>query len=183
VTKDILAARSYAQALFEIAREYNWDEEIEDELVAFSQAFAKSPELSQFISNPHLRVAQKRDFINKLYANHKKPYYPTLLNFFTLLFERNRFHLAGEIAVEFKRIADEFQGQSVVDIHSATALTQQDEQAILQKLEKIAGEKVSVRKVVDPSLVGGVMVRIKNRIIDGTVKHQIEQMKKELIGI
>ena len=110
----------------------------------------------------------------------REEFYETLLDFFTVLFEKNRFVLIHEISKSFKRIADEAQGQGIAEIRSAVALTPENEQKIVRQLEKIAGYKIKVKKEVDPSLVGGVVVKIKNKIIDGSVQFQINRLKKEL---
>lgn len=181
--KDLLVADRYAAALFEIARLIHQDEAIEAELENLSKALKNLPALEKTLSNPHFKTEQKRKFLQKLYQERKEPFYETLLDFFTLLFEKNRFELIHEIAVSFKRIADEAQGQGTAEIRSAVALDAAREAQIVSRLEKIAGYKIQVKKEIDPALVGGVVVKIKNKIIDGSVKNQIDGLKKELTRV
>ena len=178
--KDLLAANRYAQALFEIARLLHKDEEIEAELDSFSEALKRSSEIEKFLADPRLKIGQKKKFLEKIYQERNHEIYEILLNFFMVLFEKNRFDLIHEIAVSFKRIADEAQGQGVAEIHTAAPLKSHEEQKIVARLEKMAGYKITVKEEVDPSLIGGLLVRVKNRVIDGTVKYQIELLKKEL---
>lgn len=180
--KDILAAARYAEALFQIARLLHQDEEIEAELEAFSEALKKSPELQKSLGNPQLGLSQKRKFLQRIYQERRHEIYGVLLNFFALLFQKNRFHLIHEIAVQFKRIADEAQGQAVAELNSAAPLSAKAEAALVSRLEKIAGYRIEVKKTVDPSLVGGVRVRVKNKVIDGSIQHRIGQLKKELLS-
>ena len=181
MTKDLLAANRYAQALFEISRLMHCDDEIEAELDSFSAALKSSSELRDFFSNPHLRTDEKRKFLMKIYQEREKDYYEILVNFFTVLFEKNRFVLIHDIAVSFKRISDEAKGQAVADLRSAVPLAPKTEQEISDQIEKLAGYKIVVRKEIDPSLVGGVFVRVRNRVIDGTIKNRIENLKRELL--
>ena len=181
--KDLLAAQRYAQALFEIARTLHRDEEIEAELDALSAGLKKSPEIEKFFANPSLKNEEKRVFLQRIYQERRQDYYELVLNFFTVLFEKNRFYLIHEIAVQFKRIADEAQGQGVAEIHSAVSLKPEAQNRIVQRLEKLAGYKITVKNLVDPALVGGVMVRIKNKVIDDTVKNKIFQIRKELTKV
>ncbi len=181
--KDILAANRYAQALFEIARATHKDEEIEAELCAFSDALKSSPELEKALNNPGFKNEQKRKFLLKLYQERNHEIYETLLNFFSVLFEKNRFNLIHDIAVSFKRIADEAQGQGTAEIRTAVPLGTRDEETIVRKLEQIAGYKIAVKKEVDPSLIGGVVIKVRNKIIDGSVKYKIDILKKELTKI
>jgi F-type H+-transporting ATPase subunit delta len=103
-----------------------------------------------------------------------------LLNFFLVLFEKNRFYLIHEIAVHFKRVSDEAQGQGVAEISTAVPLKADAQAAIVNRLEKIAGYKITVRNKVDPSLIGGVMVKVRNKVIDDTVAAKILSIRKEL---
>ncbi len=183
MVKDLLAAGRYAQALFEISRLTHEDSEIEAELESFSAALKKSPEIDKFLTNPLLKLDQKRDFLGRIFQERRYPYYETLLNFFTILFQKNRFHLIHEITVSFKRIADEAEGRGVAEIRSARTLDSKFEAMIVSRLEKIAGYRIQVKKEVDPKLIGGVFVKVRNKVIDGSVKHKIDSLKKELTKI
>lgn len=183
MVKDLLVADRYATALFEIARVLHKDEEIEAELESLSRALQDDPALEKSFANPSLKAEEKRKFLQKIYQERKEPFYETLLDFFSLLFEKDRFNMIHAIAVSFKRIADEAQGQGVAEIRSAVPLSQVSEAAIVSRLEKIAGYKIVVKKEVDPSLVGGVVVKVKNKIIDGSVRYKIDMMKSELMKI
>ena len=181
--KDLQAAKRYAQALFEIARVTYKDEEIEAELEAFSEALKKSADLEKFFGNPQFNLDQKRNFIEQIYQRKDRQTHEILLNFFAILFEKHRFYLIHEIAVEFKRIADEARGQGVAHIKTAVPLDAHLEAALVSRIEKLAGYKIMVRKEVDPLLIGGVVVRLENKIFDGSVRHQIDRMTKELTKI
>ena len=178
--KDILAATRYAQALFDIVRLTHQDEKVEEELDSFSAALKKNPEIEKFLNNPKLRTEEKRKFLMKLYQERKQDFYETLLNFYTILFEKKRFHLIHEICSNFKRIADEAQGQGVAEIRSAVPLNPQAEAKIVSRLEAIAGYKIKVKKEVDPALLGGVVLRVRNYVWDGSIKNKLNALKKEL---
>ena len=190
MTKDLLPAQRYAKALFEIARDLHKDEEIEAELEALSDALKKEPSIVRALTNPSLKMEQKKQLLSRLYqpappkaavplAGEPKVH-EVILNFLLLLFEKNRFNLIHDIATEFKRIADEAQGQGVAVIRSAAPLTADAEKTIASRLEKIAGYRITIQKIVDPKLIGGVMIRVKNKIIDDTVTTKLESFKKEL---
>ncbi len=183
MVKDHLVAQRYAQALFEIARSLHRDEQIQAELENLCTALKSNTELSRFFDNPYVKTDDKRKFLLKLYQERREDFYETLLDFFTVLFEKNRFALIHEISLAFHRIADEAKGQGVAEIRSAVALSPSQESQIVSRLEAIAGYKILVKKEVDPSLVGGVVVKIKNKIIDGSVRFQINRLRKELTAI
>lgn len=182
MVKDLLVAERYAQALFELARSVHRDHEVEAELENFSAALKADPGLDRLFSNPYLKTQEKRGFLERLYAK-KEDYSGLLLDFYTVLLEKDRFALIHEVALAFKRIADEAQGQATATIRSAAPLSAAQEAAIVSRLEAMAGYKIAVKKEVDPSLIGGVVVRLKNKIIDGSVKSRIASMKTELSKI
>ncbi len=176
--QDLLAAERYAQALFELVKTSGEDVDVEAQLVSFSSALQKDAHLEEFFVNPSYSAAQKRQMIEKLYPKNQ-----TLVRFFAVLLERNRFILIHEIAGCFKKIADRFQNEGTVEICTAVPLSGASEAAILSKIQKFAGFKVTVKKEVDPKLIGGVVVRFYNKVLDGSVKNKIENLKKELTKI
>lgn len=181
--KDLLVAHRYAAALFELARELFQDEAFEAELDSFSAALKSSPDLEKFLANPSVKTEEKRRFLERIYQPHHHVSYPVLLNFFTTLLEKGRFYLIHEITQHFKKLADELQGQGTAEIRSASALEPEAQARIVQRLEKIAGYKITVKNVVDPSLIGGVVVHVRNKVIDDSVSSKIRMMKKELTKI
>lgn len=181
--KDLLVAKRYAQALFEISRLTHQDEVVEAELEAFSAALQKSPELEVFFNNPRLSLGKKREFLMKIYQVRQHEIYGTLLNFFMVIFEKQRFYLIHEIVANFVKIADEARGQGAAEIQTAVSLDPLLEAAIVSRLERIAGYKIAVKKRVDPALIGGVVIKLKNKIMDGSVKNLLHLLTEELTKI
>jgi F-type H+-transporting ATPase subunit delta len=181
--KDLLAAERYARAFFDIARLVHQDMELEEELGALSEALKASPDTQKFLENPNVKVEVKRRLLEKIYQGRQHPVYEEFLNFLTLLFEKNRFDLIHEITESFKRIADEAQGEGTAEIASAVALDQNTENRIVSRLEKIAGYKINVKREVNPALIGGVVIKIKHKVLDGSVKGRLEKIKRQLIRI
>ena len=180
-SKDLLAAQRYAQALFEIARDLRQDQYIEEELEAISSALKQTPGIEKFLANPALKTEQKRKLLQRIYQERNHEVYEILLNFFTVLFEKARFYLIHDIALYFKKIVGEAQGQGVAEIHSAFAIKPDAEKQIVNRLERIAGYKIAVKRVVNPSLIGGVVLKVRNKIIDDSVKTKIHLIRKELL--
>ncbi|MBI3316208.1 MAG: ATP synthase F1 subunit delta [Candidatus Omnitrophica bacterium] len=178
--KDLLAARRYAEALFDIAKVTHQDLELKEELKVLSQALKKSKDIERFLSNPFYKNDQKIKALEKFYQKEHNQTYGTLLNFLSVLFEKNRFNLIHEIVEWYQKIVDAHHGMGEAEIRSATPLSADAEKVITSRLERIAGYKVAVKKEVDPSLLGGVRVKIGYKILDGSVRHQIDRLKAEL---
>ena len=180
--KEFLAANRYAEALFEVARADKSDAEFTAELAAFVAVLKASPEIGRFLENPRFRIQEKKQLLAKVYGTDSKVR-ATLLKFFSVLLERKRFFHIHEIEAAFKRIAAEANGEILVEIKTAVPLQAAQERAIVSRLEKISGAKISVKKEVDPKLLGGVVVKMKNKILDGSARGGIERLKKELTKI
>lgn len=176
---DLTAAERYAEALFELAKPNGEDRAYEDELTAFSAALRGAPETEKFFLNPHVGLPQKREMLERVYPLKRTVSY-TLLNFFTILLQKNRFQLVHEIAAHFKKIADTAQGEGRATIRSAVPLKAADAAEMVSRLEKKAGCKLRISKEVDPALIGGVVVKMDYQILDGSVLNEITILKKQL---
>jgi F-type H+-transporting ATPase subunit delta len=176
--QNLQAAERYARALLEIACAAREDAEIEEALMSLSSALLASPELEKFLSNPNVTAAERSRIVAKLFKDKKGGV--TLTSFVETLFRHGRFNILHDVATVYKRISDEAQGQATVTIESAVPLSAEDERRIVANVEKIGGFKAEVLKEVDPSLIGGVVVRFNNKVLDGSVKNRIALIKKEL---
>jgi F-type H+-transporting ATPase subunit delta len=178
--RDLLAARRYAEALFDVTKATHQDLEVKEELKVFSAALRKSPDIERFLSNPFYRNEQKTKALGKFYQKHRSEVYATLLNFFSVLFEKNRFNLIHDIVEWYQRAVDAHHGIGEAEIRSATPLSADTEKTLVSGLERLAGYKVAVKKEVDPSLIGGIRIKIGHKILDGSVQHQLNRLKEEL---
>ena len=175
-----MAAQRYARALFELAHEEGEDEHVEAELEAFSAALKSSPGTERFLSNPALNGLQKKQIIGKLFSG-RKPKIDTLLTRFLLvLFQKNRFYLIHDVASSFRKIADESQGQGVLEIRTASALSDMQRSSLVARAERLSGKKMVVHTEVDPTIFGGVILKMGNKVIDDSVRAKLGNFKKEL---
>ena len=179
---DTVAAQRYARALFEISREAGRDQWVEDELEAFSAALKGSEELQSFLESPKVSAEEKRKLLEKISPASGDAVAQVLNKFFALLLKKNRFTLIHEIAVAFKRISDEAQNEAMAEIKTAVPLTGDLERQMVSRLEKMTGAKIAVKKEVDPRLIGGVSVRMNNKILDGSIYSKIQSLKRQLVS-
>ena len=179
ISSDYLAAERYAESLFQIVSPGKEDEEMEAELLAFSQSLKRAPELEKFLMNPQFHAGEKRKALERIYQ--KSGVQKTLLDFLTLILKKNRFYLIHEIVAGFKKIADTAQGQAIAEIRTAVPISTQDEATIVARLERMAGYKIEVSRHIDPSLVGGVYVKLRNQVLDGSVRGKLGKLKEQML--
>lgn len=175
---DQLAANRYAQAAFEIAQAQKCDQEIEDELQSLSVALKANPALEKKLLSPSLAIGDKQKIAAGIYKS--SPNRTIMLGLLSVMFEKGRFLLIHDIAESYKRISDLAQGEGLAEITTAVALDPAKEKELAARLEKISSSKLVLKKTVDPSLLGGVIVKIRNKVFDGSVRGSLDRMKKEL---
>jgi F-type H+-transporting ATPase subunit delta len=106
----------------------------------------------------------------------------TLRNFLWVLVDHHRTGMIGEIATEFETALLERLGLAEASVRSARELTAGQKQQLASTLEALTGKKIEARFAVDPTLVGGVVVRIGSTIYDGSVRTQLERLGARLAG-
>ena len=172
-----LSARRYAQALFLIAEE-NGDQ---DQWLADLEVLASSsrnPDFIAFIDSPKIENVKKIEVIKEAFS---KSISDLALNLVSLLATRNYVASLSSIADAFQELVDSEKGVERAEIVSAVKLTDGQEKGVVDKLTQMVGKELSVTTFVDESILGGYLARVGDRLLDGSVKTQLEDMRRELL--
>jgi F-type H+-transporting ATPase subunit delta len=169
------APRRYAEAAFEIALR---DKTVERWRADLDQAAATldSAELSEALANPALPLKQRIDIVNGVFAGLSEP----VRNLVLLLLRRDRIRQLPRVAAEFRRLDDRRNNIVHAIATSASPLDDAELRAITARLEQMSGGQVALETAVDPDLIGGVVVRIGDRLIDGSVRGRLERLRNKL---
>lgn len=174
--KGAVAAR-YAQALFDLARDNNKIAETENELRGFVQAVDESRELQQVLYNPQVPVDLKKTIVKELFADQMSG---NTLNFICLILDRRReAYLKGMVEV-YIALANETRNIVQAEVTSAVELPLVHKVNLMQVLSRMTGKEIRVAYQVDPDIIGGFKVRLGDRIIDGSIKRQLERLKDSI---
>jgi F-type H+-transporting ATPase subunit delta len=170
-------ARRYAEAAMDIAVR---DGTVEEWLASLDAATAalSDPTVTRVLANPALPYAGRSQAAAQLLgtAIDDKP-----RNLVLLLIRRGRIEQLPDVAREFRRLRDLREGIVHATVTSAAPLADDELAALRDRIESIAGGRVELELVVDPQLIGGVMVRIGDRLIDGSVRGRLEQLRTRLV--
>ncbi|MES0856756.1 F0F1 ATP synthase subunit delta [Geobacillus sp. G4] len=178
MNQEVIAKR-YASALFQIALEQGQLDRIEEDVRAVRQALAENGEFLSLLSYPKLSLDQKKALIREAFADVSTPVQNTLL----LLLERHRFGLVPELAEQFLALVDDARGIAKAAAYSARPLTDEELRALSDVFaQKVGKQTLEIENIIDPELIGGVKLRIGNRIYDGSVSGQLERIRRQLIG-
>lgn len=176
MNKQIVAKR-YASALFEIAKEQQLLDQLEAELRTIKQVFAENGEFLSLLNHPKLAVAKKKALLKEVFADVSVPLQNTLM----LLLDRHRLDIVTELADEFVALANEARGVAEATVYSVRPLTEDEKQALSEVFAKKIGKAtLRLENIIDPSLIGGVKLRIGNRIYDGSVSGKLERLQRQL---
>ncbi len=171
-------ARRYARALFSLAVETNRVEAWSDALQALQAVIDGSPDLRDVLSNPVYSKEQRRAIVQQLAAALRLDEAPTSL--LLLLGDRNRLGYLPSVVTAFREQADQQLGRLRARVTSAVALEPAAAQAMADKLSQATRAQVLLDRAVDPALLGGVVAQVGNLVYDGSVRTQLEDLRRTL---
>jgi F-type H+-transporting ATPase subunit delta len=169
------APRRYADAAFEIATRDGTIETWRRDLDSAAGELDGS-ELMTILANPSLPLEQRTDVARKVFAGLSAP----ARNLVLLLVRRGRIEQLPRVATEFRRLDDQRQGITHATATSAAPLTDSEVGALTARLEELTGGRIALQTDVDESLIGGLVVRVGDRLIDGSVRGRLERLRNQL---
>jgi F-type H+-transporting ATPase subunit delta len=171
-------ARRYAKALFSLAVESDRVEQWAKSLETLREAVLASPDLHDVLSNPVYSKEQRRAIVEKLAAALKLD--PEPANLLFLLGDRNRLGYLAAVVDTFRELAERHLGRLRAKVTSAVKLDDQAAQAIADELSRKHGAQILLDRAVDPALLGGVVAQVGSLVYDGSVRTQLEDLRKQL---
>jgi F-type H+-transporting ATPase subunit delta len=169
-------AQVYARALFEVASEQDTLDRVHDELGAFADAMGQSRELMSFFFSPYFSVTEKKEGLERAVTGASPPF----ANFLQALIERHRMPAIFRIRTEFNALWDEARKLLPVQIISAIALDESEVRSLGERIGRQVDRQVQVSAEVDPDILGGVVLRVGNVILDASIRNRLEQLRKQV---
>lgn len=166
---------AYAEALLSIARAEGATGEVEDELFRFARALEGSDELRETLRDPHLPASRRTQIVEDLLGGRATA---TTTSLVSMIVANGRSEDLPKIVDEFVARAAGSRGEAVAEVRSAVALTAEQQARLATALTARTGRQVSVRNIVDPSVLGGVVTQIGDTVIDGSVRNRLAQLRE-----
>ncbi|WZY00165.1 F0F1 ATP synthase subunit delta [Bacillus sp. FSL W7-1360] len=178
MSKSAVAGR-YAVALFELAEETGQVDKYEAELSLIEAVFAETPQLTQVLIQPGISLDKKEDLLVQAFKNQvSEPVFNTVL----LLFSRGRVRMIAALADSYKKLNDEKKGIASATVFSAKPLNDEEARQISTTFApKVGKRELCVENVVDATVLGGIKVRIGDRVFDGSIQGQLTRLEKQLL--
>lgn len=170
------AARRYAKALLQSALAQDILGDVENDVRFIQKTLDDSHDLRVFLRSPVIKSEDKLKALTSIFGNHISKETMSLLR---LLSEKRRENLLKDICIGFIQLYNEHQGIIQVDVISAFELDSQQKNALKNELIESTGKKIEMDVTVDHNLIGGLVVKIDDTVIDGSVKHKIRMLKNQ----
>ncbi|AIM16406.1 MULTISPECIES: F0F1 ATP synthase subunit delta [Neobacillus] len=174
-----MVAKRYASALLQIAKEQQLLGVIEEELRVVKEVIQYTPELRAVLKSSRLTIEKKKEVVKQAFATVN----PYVLNTLLLLIDRHRTNEIVEVANQFIELANEEMGIAEAKVYSTRALTDEEREALSAVFAaKVGKSSLKIENIVDSDLLGGLKLRIGNRIYDGSLRGKLERLERKLLG-
>jgi F-type H+-transporting ATPase subunit delta len=175
---NVRVARRYAQALMAVAAEEKAVDAIGSDLTSIGKTLAASRELQLLVESPVIREGKKIAIFKDLWASRVNP---ITISFIVLLAKHRREGILPAVVVEYLALKDEAQGTVEVQVQTAQPMSGDQEGALVTRLEAYTRKKIRMRKATDPAIRGGMVIRIGDTVLDGSVRRQLERLRERFL--
>lgn len=169
-------AEVYARSLYEVAQEQGKTATVREQLAQFADAVAADRELQVFFFSPYFSSQEKSQGLDRALDGVD----PSLRNFFELLIEKHRMPALFRIRRNFDQLSADDEGVLPVEITSAIALDPATADSLGNRIGDQTGRKVQLKTVVDPEIIGGLILRVGNQILDASIRTRLERLRRQV---
>jgi ATP synthase F1 delta subunit len=169
-------AEVYARSLFEVARDRGKLDELREQLGQFADALDQNRELAVFFFSPYFSTKEKQDGLERMLEGAEE----TFLNFLELLIENHRMPVIFRARQQYERMWERENQLLPVEITSAIELDAETTESLGRSIGERAGRKVRLAAHVDPDILGGIVLRVGNSILDASIRNRLEQLRRHV---
>ncbi|MHB1159809.1 MAG: F0F1 ATP synthase subunit delta [Chloroflexota bacterium] len=168
-------AKRYAEAAFEIAKARDSFDKWAQDLAEIAEA-QQDPQVAAMVAAPAIAMSAKEAVLTRCLADIS----PEANNLVKLLLRKGRFPLAPQISAHYRKLLNDYRGIATAEVTSAVPLSHKELDAVARRLSDMTGRRVVVKPAVDPSVLGGIVARIGDQLIDASVRGRLEMLKRRL---
>jgi F-type H+-transporting ATPase subunit delta len=169
----------YARALLQLANKHQKAEAYRDELNGLGEVLKASPTFSSLIGDPAVSESTRASLLQRTFTGRVDP---VVSNFLGLLNSKGRLGLLPDIIEEYAEQLEDQLGNIEVDVTVAQKLSSEQLEQVRQRVSKAIGRNAVVHQYVDEDIIGGLVIRVQDKLIDASVRHQLESMRKQLLS-
>ena len=170
-------AKKYSQALFSLAEENNEFVKFKEELNEINEAISEHDELRNVFFHPRIEIKEKKKILEKIFS---EKFSKDILNFLNLLIDKRRIFYIEAIIEQFNNLVNKREDILEVEVVSAIELEEKLQNKLEGKLEDELNYEVILKNVVDPEILGGLILKIGDKIIDGSIQNELNTLKDKI---
>lgn len=170
------AAVRYAKAILEMAQASNAAAQINEDMALIASTIKGNKELTNFIVSPTVKPEIKESALNEVFASSQN----ITKGLFRLLFENKRFEILEQVAEQYNAQYAAASGVETATVTTAFPITEELESKVLAKIKEFSDKKVTIKNIVDPSIIGGFVLRIDDMQFNASVANRLLTLKREL---
>ncbi|ABW20094.1 F0F1 ATP synthase subunit delta [Alkaliphilus oremlandii] len=175
-----LVSKRYASALFELAFEEQKHHKVQEELAFIRSCIEDEPSFFELLKSPLITADEKKDIISNIFRDRVCM---EVLNFLYIIIDKGREAYIKDIVNEYILLVDSVQNKVDAVAITAVPMEKQDLLMLQANLSKSSGKNIQLQNQVDPTIIGGVLVKIGDKVIDGTIKNRLATMQEQLSKI
>lgn len=177
--RDETVARSYAEALFEVARKHEALEEFGQGIRTVATLLEENPSFRTFLETPRIDADDKKALVRKVLSDRLPA---PLVNFLLVTIDKRRQRLLREMAGEYASLMDEHLGREHVEVTVARELDDEALAQVAERLSELLGKTAIPHQQVRPEILGGIVVRAGDTIYDGSLRRRLDRMRRQLVA-
>ncbi|AZQ43202.1 ATP synthase F1 subunit delta [Nonlabens ponticola] len=169
------AASRYAKAILDLAVEKNEASAVNEDMKSVLVTVHKNKELRQFLQSPLIKSDQKRGALRQIFKDSNG----ITMGAFDLIVDNNRADILQDVAMKYNILFEEMNKREIATVTTAVEITPQLETKVLEKARTLAGKEVTLEKKIDPSILGGFILRVGDKEINASVQATLGELKRE----
>jgi F-type H+-transporting ATPase subunit delta len=169
------AAIRYAKAILSVATDNQTSEKIQLEMDEIAHTIASNAALNEALKSPVIKLSEKAAVLDKVFNN----FSPELKSLFQTLAQNKRIDLLEEISLQYKQLYDQLNNKEVATVTTAVPMTSAMEAKVMAKLKTLSSKKISLKKTVDETILGGFILRVGDQQYNASVSNQLNELKNK----
>lgn len=171
------AAIRYAKAVLSLASDENTTDVVNSEMKLIANTISQNKELSDVLKSPVVNSSVKKSVLLEIFGDSSK----SVLNLIDILISNNRIDILSDVAQKYNQLFDASKGIELATVTTAVALTDDLKKKVLAKAKELTGKDIEVENIIDESIIGGFILRIRDIQYNASIANQLNKLKKEFI--
>lgn len=173
----VASPKRHAQAVFQLALERNEVDRWKSDLDTIASILS-DPRIMPVLEDPKIHFSEKQQLINNLLPEFDR----LALNFAYFMVDKQRLAILKQVVAEYEKMANAYQGLEYARVTTAVPLDKEEQEKLSQQLAAVTGKRILLTTEVDPSIIGGFIARVGDKLIDGSIRAKLQALKQKLAG-